>query len=90
MWWILLLKYHVNMIKNKVWIIENNRKNSPFSSVEICKISDLNALCTTTAWKVSKYGVFSGPYFPGFWLNTGKYGPEKTLYFGHFSGSGPM
>ena len=25
-----------------------------------------------TAWKVSKYGVFSGP-------NTGKYEPEKTL-----------
>ena len=26
-----------------------------------------------TAWKVSKYGVFSGP-------STGKYGPEKTPY----------
>ena len=24
----------------------------------------------TTAWKVSKYGVFSGPYFPAFGLNT--------------------
>ena len=23
-----------------------------------------------TAWKVSKYGVFSGPYFPAFGLNT--------------------
>ena len=23
-----------------------------------------------TAWKVSKYGVFSGPYFPVFSLNT--------------------
>ena len=43
-----------------------------------------------TAWKVSKYGVFSGPYFPAFELNTpylsvfssnaGKYGPEKTSY----------
>ena len=43
-----------------------------------------------TAWKVSKYGVFSGPYFPVFGLNmerygvsglnTGKYGPEKTPY----------
>ena len=42
------------------------------------------------AWKVSKYGVFSGPYFPVFGLNTkiysvfipntGKYGPEKTPY----------
>ena len=26
---------------------------------------------TFTAWKVSKYGVFSGPYFPVFGLNTG-------------------
>ena len=33
-----------------------------------------------TAWKVSKYGIFSGPYFPIFGLNTGKYGPV-----GHFS-----
>ena len=33
-----------------------------------------------TAWKVSKYGVFSGPYFPAFSPNTGKYGPEKTPY----------
>ena len=30
-----------------------------------------------TAWKVSKYGVFSCPYFSIFGLNTGKYGPEK-------------
>ena len=47
-----------------------------------------------TAWKVSKYGVISGPYFPTFGLNTdqkllrlsvfspnvGKYGPEMTPY----------
>ena len=26
------------------------------------------------AWKVSKYGVFSGPYFPAFGLNTERYG----------------
>ena len=32
---------------------------------------------TYTAWKVSKYGVFSGP-------NAGKYGPEKTPYLGTF------
>ena len=29
---------------------------------------------------MSNYGVFSGLYFPVFWLNTGKYGPEKTPY----------
>ena len=36
---------------------------------------------------MSNYGVFSGLYFPVFWLNTGKYGPEKTPYFGHFARS---
>ena len=50
-------------------------------------------LCETiTPWKVSKYGVFSGSYFPAFGLkylsifspNVGKYGPEKTLYFDTF------
>ena len=34
----------------------------------------------STAWKISKYGLFSDPYFPVFGLNTEKYGPEKTLY----------
>ena len=38
----------------------------------------LNA--TTSLREVSKYGVFSGPYFPVFGLNKGKYGPEKTPY----------
>ena len=46
---------------------------------------------------MSKYGVFSGPYFPAFVQNTerygvslriqskcGKYGPEKTPYFDTF------
>ena len=37
-----------------------------------------------TAWKVSKCGVISGPYFPVFGLNTGKYGPEITPYFDTF------
>ena len=38
----------------------------------------------TTAWKVSKYGVISGPYFPAFGLNTGKYRPEITSYLETF------
>ena len=46
-----------------------------------------------TAWKVSKYGVLSGPYFSAFGLNTErlvfrpnaeKYGPEKTPYLDTF------
>ena len=40
-----------------------------------------------TVWKFPKYGYFSDPYFPVFSPNTGKYGPEKTPYFGHFSRS---
>ena len=31
-----------------------------------------------------KYAVFSGPYFPVFSPNTGKYGPEKTPYLDSF------
>ena len=50
-----------------------------------------------TAWKLSKYRDFSGPYFPVFGLNskiygvisefsanTGKYEPEKTSYLDTF------
>ena len=37
------------------------------------------------ARKVSKYGGFSGPYFPPvFGLNTRKYGPEETPYLDTF------
>ena len=33
---------------------------------------------------MSKYGFFSGPYFPVFSPNTGKYGSEKTQYLDTF------
>ena len=33
---------------------------------------------------MSKYGVISGPYFPVFSPNTGKYGPEITPYLDTF------
>ena len=42
------------------------------------------------AVKVSKYGVFAGPYFPAFGLSTerypnvGKHGPEKVPYLETF------
>ena len=36
-----------------------------------------------TAWKVSKYRVFSGPHFPIFSPTTGKYG-KKNSVFGNF------
>ena len=47
-------------------------------------MSSWKNLPLNTAWKVFKYGVFSGPYFPVFELNTGKYGPEKTQYLDTF------
>ena len=37
-----------------------------------------------TACKVSKYGVFSDPYFPVFSPNTGKYRPDKTPHLDIF------
>ena len=33
---------------------------------------------------MSKYGVISGPYFPVFSSNTGKYEPELTAYLDTF------
>ena len=36
------------------------------------------------AWKVSKYGVISGPYFLVLSPNTGKYGPKLTQYLDTF------
>ena len=80
-----------------------------FLSIDFCKIESLVLNETTfhsslynkkklvlifTAWKVSKYRVFSGPYFPTFGLNmeryfspnAGKYEPEKTPYLDTFHG----
>ena len=37
-----------------------------------------------TAWKVSKYGVIYGSYFPAANLKTGKYGPEIAPYLDTF------
>ena len=48
------------------------------------KLVSVNVDASVTARKVSKYGVISGPYFPVFRLNTGKYGPEITPYLGTF------
>ena len=38
----------------------------------------------STVWKAPKYGVISGPYFPVFGLNKGKYRPEVTRYLHTF------
>ena len=58
-----------------------------------CRSSLMNLSIAITAWKVSKYGVISGPYFPLFGVNTeiyvfspntGEYGSERTSYLGTF------
>ena len=41
----------------------------------------------TITWKLSKYGVFSGPYILVFGLNTGKCESKKNSVFGNFSRS---
>ena len=38
---------------------------------------------TVAVWKVSKFRVFSGPYFPLFGLNTGNYGPKNLWIWSH-------
>ena len=45
---------------------------------------DNSFVSASTAWKVSKHRVISGPYFPVFSPNTGKYGPDITPYFDIF------
>ena len=62
--------------------------------------NDVGFSIKCTVWKVSKYGVFSGPYFSVFGLNTKIYGlnlriqieyrkiqTKKNSLFGHFSHS---
>ena len=47
------------------------------SKIHICSILQ-------TLREVCKYGVFSGPYFPAFSPDPGKYGPEKNPYLNTF------
>ena len=49
-------------------------------SAQLIEKSSPDSFIIVTAWKVSKYGVISGPYFAVFSPNTGKYGPEITSY----------
>ena len=50
----------------------------------IVKIRDIYLYILCTSWKVSKHGVISGPDFPVFSLNTGKYVPKITQYLDTF------
>ena len=55
---------------------------SPFVDLKFVQwFSGADGTRWCTVWKVSRYGVFSGP-------NTRKYGPEKTPYLDNFHGVG--
>ena len=61
----------------------------PFQPSAVFHIGTSHMICSAneiwhTAWKMSKYGVISGPHFPAFSPNTGKYGPEITPYLETF------
>ena len=53
--------------KLRIWTLFSQWQRFPWTCV-IWIIPKLN-----TAWKVSKYGFFSGPYFPALGLNTERY-----------------
>ena len=62
--------------ENSPWITSNLRDKKKLNKLFLWGLSN-------TAWKVSKYGVFSGPYFPVFGVNTENTGicrPEITPY----------
>ena len=52
--------------------------------VDIITVTLIIIIITFTAWKMSKYGVISGPYFSVFSQNTGKLGPEITPHLDTF------
>ena len=64
--------WKLNIVSNILWMIAKSTMNIFFQK------SLTIFLKKATAW------FFSGPYFPVFGLNTGKYGPEKTPYLDTF------
>ena len=93
--------YHTDVIKT----IQNGAvflwKIIEFIGIRICWWTNIPLYSAIiTAWKVSKYGFFSGPFFPVFGLNAENYGvnlriqceyrktrTRKNSVFGHFSRS---
>ena len=76
---------HSSKLKN---VCIKTRSNEDWDNykkqINFCVSLPWNTKKDCTAWKVSKYGVFSGPYFPTFGLNT-----ERYSAFGHFSRNEP-
>ena len=64
------------------YTVMNWNRIAIFHEYSKCKLEFVSL--SDTAWKVSKYGVFSARYFPVFSPNIGKYKPEKTPYLDTF------
>ena len=71
--WNVLVNLHfdsLQILSPKFW-----EQHKDCVSLVICRFHELLLFkIHFTAWKVSKYGVFSDPYFPAFGLNTESYG----------------
>ena len=66
---------------------ENTRKTSGLIKLEQMAKDGLRVLKPSLLQCVKSVQIqsfFSGQYFPVFGMNTGKYGPEKTLYLDTF------
>ena len=74
-----------------------------FTTLMCCTSEFSSYMTMITVWKVSKYGVFSSPYFPVFGMNTEIYSVNlcihceyskirttKNSVSGHFSRSGSL
>ena len=64
------------------YTVMNWKRIAIFHEYFKCKLQFVSL--SNTAWKVSKYGVFSASYFLVFSPNIGKYKPEKTPYLHTF------
>ena len=79
----------INWISN-IWFF-GSMQHSP-SIFTRYVFQDSFSRSVNTVWKASKYGVFSGPYFPIFLLNTERFSEcqwekiwnRKNSVFGHF------
>ena len=61
-------------------VFSNKRTEKSYDAIFLgmtskTKQQDTRVNDNNTVWKVSKYGVISGPYFPVFGLNTERFTP---------------
>ena len=74
-----------NLSLNSFFFSKAQQTKRHFLSFQSLRVTE-TTYCVTenTTWKLSKYGVYSGPYFSVFGLNTGRYGPKKLRIWALF------